>query len=100
MSQLKNNTVTMSFRADEKLAERIDAYCEKLALDKTSLIKMCVKVMLDRLDNQRGEIIFDELSTLTNYLKSAEAPTAYASNHSASAQKKATGGESVQNNSA
>lgn len=95
MSQLKNNTVTMSFRADERLAERIDAYCEKLALDKTSLIKMCVKVMLDRLDKQRGEILFDEVPPLKSYLKSAESPEEYTSTQSSNAQKNTPGGESV-----
>lgn len=94
----------ISFRAPKSLIDRMDIYADNLCLDRSSLIKMVLKMWLDRMDDLDGKLMSDypiEMkSPEKKSLYAAETCGSYHSENSCEAQKNKTGTESVQNNSA
>ncbi|MBT9450874.1 hypothetical protein [Akkermansia glycaniphila] len=47
----------IAFRCPEELQLRMDEYCKKYALDRTAVLRIALRLFIDKLDEQKGNIM-------------------------------------------
>ena len=65
----------ISFRAPKELVERLDGCAEKLCLDRSSLLKMIIKIWLERFEGNEQEMYSNIYPRHTSYMDTSMAET-------------------------